>query len=94
MPHNIPSLETPRLWLRAMELADMPQIQAIFPQWEIVKYLNGRVPWPYPGNGAETFFREMALPARERGEEWLWTIGLKSAPDMIIGAISLRRNDH
>jgi ribosomal-protein-alanine N-acetyltransferase len=94
VPHKIPSLETTRLLLRPMELVDAPQVQAIFPQWEIVKYLNGKVPWPYPANGAETFFREIALPARERGEEWLWTIRLKSAPEAIIGAISLTKNDH
>ena len=93
MPHEIPPLETPRLLLRAMEAEDLPQVQAIFPQWEIVKYLNSRVPWPYPANGAEFFFREMALPARARGEEWLWTIRLKSAPEKIIGAISLTKKD-
>jgi len=92
--HNIPSLETARLLLRPMELADVPQVQAIFPQWEIVKYLNGKVPWPYPANGAETFFREMVLPARERGDEWLWTIRLKSGPETIIGAITLAKNEH
>jgi len=92
--HNIPSLETARLLLRPMELADVPQAQAIFPQWEIVKYLNGKVPWPYPANGAEIFFGEMALPARERGDEWLWTIRLKRAPETIIGAITLAKNEH
>jgi ribosomal-protein-alanine N-acetyltransferase len=94
MPHNIPPLGTTRLLLRPMELADVPQVQAIFPRWEIVKYLNGKIPWPYPANGAETFFREIALPARERGEEWLWTIRLKNAPETIMGAISLTKNDH
>jgi ribosomal-protein-alanine N-acetyltransferase len=94
MPHNIPSLETARLLLRPMELDDVPQIQAIFPQWEIVKHLNNKVPWPYPATGAETYLREMALPARERGEEWLWTIRLKSAPETIIGAITLAKNEH
>ncbi len=94
MTHNIPSLETARLLLCPMELADVPQVQAIFPQWEIVKYLNGKVPWPYPANGAETFFCEMALPARGRGEEWLWTIRLKSSPEIIMGAISLTKNEH
>lgn len=93
MPHDIPPLETPRLLLRALEAEDLPQVQAIFPQWEVVKYLNSKVPWPYPANGAETFFREMALPARRRGEEWLWTIRLKTAPEKIIGAISLTTND-
>lgn len=77
-----------------MESQDIPQVQSIFPQWEIVKYLNGKVPWPYPPNGAETFFREIALPARERGEEWLWTIRLKAALEKIVGAISLTKNEH
>ena len=40
----ISTLETPRLWLRPAELADAEQLQAIFPQWEIVKYLNAKVP--------------------------------------------------
>ena len=93
MPHDIPPLETPRLLLRPLEAEDLPQVQAVFPQWEIVKYLNSKVPWPYPANGAETFFREMALPARSRGEQWLWTIRLKTAPEKIIGAINLQKND-
>jgi len=94
MAHSVPPLETQRLLLRPMEWPDMPQIQAIFPQWEIVKYLNSKVPWPYPADGAEWYFRELALPARERGEEWLWTIRLKNAPETIIGAITLAKNEH
>jgi len=94
MPNEVPPLETTRLLLRAMEEADLPQIQTIFPQWEIVKHLNAKVPWPYPANGAEIFFRELALPARESGEEWLWTIRLKTEPTTIIGAISLTRGEH
>jgi [ribosomal protein S5]-alanine N-acetyltransferase len=86
---QIPHLETKRLILRPMELADAEQIQAIFPQWEIVQHLNARVPWPYPADGARTYILEMALPARERGEEWLWTLRLKAAPEKIIGAIIL-----
>lgn len=30
-------IETPRLLLRLLELGDAPQVQAIFPRWEIVK---------------------------------------------------------
>ena len=92
MAHDVPPLETPRLVLRSMEFADLPQVQAIFPQWEIVKYLNASVPWPYPADGAEVFFRELALPARERGEEWLWTIRLKTQPETIVGVITLTKN--
>jgi len=94
MPHDIPTLETRRLLLRPLESEDISQVQAIFPQWEIVKYLNARIPWPFPADGAETSFREVALPARERGEEWLWSIRLKSQPERIIGAISLEKTEN
>jgi ribosomal-protein-alanine N-acetyltransferase len=94
MAHDVPPLETRRLVLRSMEFADVPQVQAVFPQWEIVKYLTASVPWPYPANGAEFFFREIALPRRERGEEWLWTIRWKKEPETIIGAITLGKSEH
>jgi RimJ/RimL family protein N-acetyltransferase len=84
-----PVLETPRLILRPLELADAEQVQTLFPHWEIVRYLNRRIPWPYPPNGAEMFYRDVALPAVERGEEWHWTLRLKNATDQIIGSISL-----
>lgn len=94
MANEVPPLETPRLLLRAMQEEDLPQIQSIFPQWDVVKYLNAKVPWPFPPNGVETFFREAALPARMRGEEWLWTIRRRSEPDRIIGAISLSKTEN
>jgi hypothetical protein len=89
-----PTLETSRLWLKPLELADAPQIQAIFPQWEIVKHLNAKVPWPYPPDGALIFVRDISLPAMEQGEEWLWTLRLKSAPENLIGLISLEKSEH
>lgn len=94
MENVVPPLETPRLLLRAMDEADLPQVQALFPQWEVVKYLNAKIPWPFPPNGVETFFRETALPARMRGEEWLWTIRLKTTPEKIAGAISLGKTEN
>jgi [ribosomal protein S5]-alanine N-acetyltransferase len=86
-------IETPRLLLRSLELADAQQVQAIFPQWEIVKYLNRKVPWPFPQNGAEIFIREMALPAMGRGDGWFWSIRRKSSPGQLIGVINLRKNE-
>jgi ribosomal-protein-alanine N-acetyltransferase len=86
-----PTLETARLLLRPVELSDASQIQALFPQWEIVKYLANTVPWPYPPDGAYTFLRDMALPSIERGDEWLWTIRRKEAPDALIGVVSLSK---
>jgi len=90
---EIPTLETRRLWLKPLELADCEQVQAIFPQWEIVKHLNAKVPWPYPADGARTFFLQSARPAMERGEEWLWTLRLKAAPEQLIGVISLAKHE-
>ncbi len=88
-----PTLETPRLWLRPLELADAGQAQAIFPQWEIVRYLASTVPWPYPPDGVYTFYRDVALPAVERGEAWHWTLRLKTHPDQLIGSIALRKGE-
>jgi ribosomal-protein-alanine N-acetyltransferase len=89
-----PELETARLVLRPLALADAEQAQALFGQWEIVKYLANQVPWPYPADGAYTYYRDRALPAVERGEEWHWTLKLKSNPDQMIGSISLMRGEN
>jgi [ribosomal protein S5]-alanine N-acetyltransferase len=89
-----PPLETARLLLRPVELADADQIQTTFPRWEIVKLLNSKVPWPYPPDGALTFLRDIALPAIERGDEWIWTIRRKEVPATIIGMISLAKTEN
>lgn len=89
-----PSLETRRLLLCPIALADAEQVQKIFPQWEIVRYLANRVPWPYPPDAAHNFYRDVALPSVERGEAWIWTLRLKSDPDRIIGSIDLRKGDN
>jgi len=82
-------LETPRLELRPLELTDAAQVQRIFPHWEIVRYMDSGIPWPYPADGALTYYRDVALPAMERGDEWHWSVSLKSAPKEVIGGISL-----
>jgi ribosomal-protein-alanine N-acetyltransferase len=89
----IQTLKTSRLILRPLELSDAGQIQVLFPQWEIVRYLSKVVPWPYPPDGALAYIRDQALPAMERGEEWHWSLRLKSAPERLIGCISLRREE-
>jgi RimJ/RimL family protein N-acetyltransferase len=86
-----PTLETPRLILRPLETADAPQIQALFPQWEIVKYLANVVPWPYPPDGASAFVAR-AQAAVEAGEAWHWTLRPKSSPEQLIGSIGVFRN--
>lgn len=90
---STPTLETRRLSLRPLTLADSPAVQRIFPNWEIVKFLLSAVPWPYPEDGALEYIRDVALPAVERGEEWAWTIRLRSDAHAIIGSISLFAKD-
>ncbi|MDQ2841216.1 MAG: GNAT family N-acetyltransferase [Acidobacteriota bacterium] len=86
-------LQTDRLLLRPLQLADAAQAQCLFPQWEIVKYLNASVPWPFPADGALTYYCDVSLPAVERGEEWHWTLRLKESPGQVIGAIGLNRGE-
>ena len=86
---RISVLETRRLLLRPLELADAEQIQILFPHWEIVRYLRNTVPWPYPSDGALHYIRDMALPAMRRGKSWHWTLRLKTESRQIIGVISL-----
>jgi ribosomal-protein-alanine N-acetyltransferase len=84
-----PELETERLVLRPLVLADAEQVQELFAQWEVVRLLNGRIPWPYPEDGVLVNIRDSALPAMERGEQWDWTLRLKDDPERIIGRIGL-----
>jgi RimJ/RimL family protein N-acetyltransferase len=88
-----PSLTTSRLILRPLELADREQAQQLFGQWEVVRYLQSQVPWPYPPDGAYTFYRDVALPQMERGEAWHWNMRLKNTPDQMIGSIALMKGD-
>lgn len=82
-------LVTKRLLLRPLVLEDHVAIQALFPQWRIVRHLNAFVPWPYPEDGALTYVRDVALPAMDAREAWHWSIRASTAPDRLIGVISL-----
>jgi [ribosomal protein S5]-alanine N-acetyltransferase len=87
-----PVLETERLILRLLVPADAPAIQRRFPRWEIVRYLNERVPWPYPDDGADRFI-EICQGEMARGEKHHWSIRLKDGPDELIGIINLWPDD-
>ena len=91
-----PVFRTERLILRPVAPADIPRIQELFPHWEIVRFLNARVPWPYPEDGALQFYRNVVFPAVEHGDKWIWAICPKEAPDSLIGVVELRagRDEH
>jgi ribosomal-protein-alanine N-acetyltransferase len=86
-------LETERMLLRPLELADAERTQLLFPHWAIVKFLNAKVPWPFPVDGALTYYRDSALPGIERGEEWHWTLRMKESPNEHIGSICLVKGE-
>lgn len=85
----IPTLHSPRLLLRPLRLDDADAIQALFPHWDVVRYLAAQVPWPYPADGARQFLRDLALPAMAAGHAWHWSLRRREAPDRLIGVISL-----
>ncbi len=86
----IPIFETKRLRLHPITLDDAPAAQRLFPQWEIVRFLDKKIPWPYPEDGALQFYRDVVLPEMEREEQWAWAIRLKAGPSHLIGGINLR----
>jgi len=89
----IPVLETPRLILKPLDLSDAEAAQDLFPRWEIVRYLEARVPWPYPLDGVRRFYEEVASPAMARDEAWYWSLRLRRAPNTLIACISLERGE-
>jgi RimJ/RimL family protein N-acetyltransferase len=89
----IATLQTNRLSLQPLRLADAEQSQRLFPRWEIVRFMTTQIPWPYPADGALTFYRDVALPAMERGEAWHWTLRLRELPENHIGVIGLISKD-
>ncbi|EHK63577.1 GNAT family N-acetyltransferase [Achromobacter arsenitoxydans] len=89
----IPELTTARLVLRPLRLDDADAIQRLFAQWEVVRFLANKVPWPYPADGARWYVEQVALPAMLRGQQWHWSIRTQSEPDRLIGMVSLMDDD-
>ncbi|MBS0549373.1 MAG: GNAT family N-acetyltransferase [Proteobacteria bacterium] len=87
-----PVLHTSRLVLRPVRSKDAPVIQRRFPRWDVVKWLNTDIPWPYPPDGAATYVarcrEEMA-----RGEKSHWAIVPRKGPADLIGLIHLGPDD-
>ncbi len=87
-----PVLETPRLVLRPVRSKDAPVIQRRFPHWEVVRWLDAKIPWPYPADGAATYVAS-CLGEMARREKSHWAIIPKSGPADLIGMIDLWPDD-
>jgi [ribosomal protein S5]-alanine N-acetyltransferase len=87
------TLETKRLWLKPLAMSDAPAVQRRFAHWDIVKLLNGKVPWPYPADGAEQYLKRKT-EKQEPLESYAWGLWLKEGepdnPNELIGTIELR----
>ncbi len=81
---NVPQLETERLILKQITLADAPAYQKYFDDYEIIRHLSPNFPWPFPKDGAIEFITKVILASQEQ-DEWFWGIFLKSYPlEMIV----------
>lgn len=87
-----PVLETPRLVLRPVRSKDAPVIQRRFPQWEVVRWLDAKIPWPYPADGATTYVAACIEEMSQRQKSH-WAIIPKSGPADLIGIIDLWPDD-
>lgn len=84
-----PILQTARLILRPIRRDDAPRIQALFPDFEVVRYLYSFIPWPYPVNGASEWL-DIALPQIGAGERIILAITLREMnDDQLIGVLYL-----
>jgi [ribosomal protein S5]-alanine N-acetyltransferase len=88
--HVTPVLQTPRLVLRPLALSDAPAIQRHFNNWNIITRLAYVVPWPYPGDGAETFIRQQLEKIAGGEEIYQWVLVLQDGDGEAIGNISFR----
>ena len=87
---KIPEFYTKRLVLRALCLLDAESYEKHFADYEVLRYLNKNIPWPYPKGGVKEHFKNHVLP--EQGiDAWHWGIFLKENQKECIGSISLYR---
>ncbi len=91
---SVPVLQTSRLTLRPITRADVPAIQKHFAHWDIIKHLSMDVPWPYPNDGAHTFFENHITPTVQSGAGFFWAITLKGHGDGLIGLIDYRAKEN
>ena len=67
-------LESERLLLRPVTLADAPSLQRHFAHWSIIGRLSTAVPWPYPDDGMVTHLAGHVLPGVDAGRLMAWSL--------------------
>lgn len=86
---KIQELETKRLKLIPVTMADRENYLKYFVDYEVIRFLSRAVPWPYPDNGVDYFLKEMVEPFQGKSR-WVWGLHLKDQKiSGLIGAIDL-----
>jgi ribosomal-protein-alanine N-acetyltransferase len=93
MKLETPTLKTKRLILRPPSIEDADSIQKYFNNWNIVKNLSLRTPWPYPVDGAKTFLEQSVLPRMNQGDYYYWVISKRDNGTEAIGVLDFRNYD-
>ena len=86
--NSFPKLATRRLLLRGISEADCDAYQTYFEDFELVRYLNHNVPYPYPKGAAKDWVLNHILPRQGLGF-WFWAICEKDRPEKLLGGISI-----
>ena len=86
---NLPTLSTPRLYIRPLTITDAPAFAAYHTDPEVARYQSWDV--PYPLSKAEALARESEA-APLLGESWATLLLL--AGDTMLGNLSLRLTGH
>jgi ribosomal-protein-alanine N-acetyltransferase len=84
-------LKTDRLILRPIVESDILSYQRYFNNYAVLRYLNAIIPWPYPDDGVQHFYREVIVPNQGK-DRWFWAIARKNHEAELIGTIDLSRN--
>ncbi|NRA64509.1 MAG: GNAT family N-acetyltransferase [Pseudobacteriovorax sp.] len=92
MPKNFPTLETKRLTLRDIRESDTDAYQAFFQDYDLVRFLNANIPWPYPDGAALSWIRDHLIAKQGKGL-WAWAICSKENTDTFMGVIEIQIND-
>lgn len=87
-PTPVPLLLTERLRLEPLSMEHATSYREHFVDYEVIRHLSSTVPWPYPEDGVETYFRDHVL--RGMGEScWHWALCLLDKPGETIGSVGL-----
>lgn len=90
---GVETLYTERLILKELTLDHVTDYQSGFADYEVIRHMNDRVPWPYPANGVRAFLESEVFSNQGR-TLWQWGVFLKTDPEKLIGSINLRLSDH